>query len=66
MCILLCVCVCVCVCVVCSRVCTCVQLVVKPVAQNKGVEERNKRDIAAEERRNNPVASLHDKAGQVT
>jgi hypothetical protein len=43
-----------------------VQLVVKPVAQNKGVEERNKRDIETEERRNNPVASLHDKAGQVT
>ena len=47
-------------------VCVCVQLVVKPVAQNKGVEERNKRDIEAEERRNNPLASLHDKAGQVT
>ncbi len=56
--------VCVCVWYVCVRVC--VQLVVKPVAQNKGVEERNKRDIETEERRNNPVASLHDKAGQVT
>jgi len=52
----------------CVCVCVCVraQLVVKPVAQNKGVEERNKRDIEAEERRNNPLASLHDKAGQVT
>ena len=59
----MCVCVYVCLCVC---VCVCAQLVVKPVAQNKGVEERNKRDIETEERRNNPVASLHDKAGQVT
>ncbi len=59
----MCVCVYVCLCVC---VCVCAQLVVKPVAQNKGVEERNKRDIEAEERRNNPLASLHDKAGQVT
>ena len=41
------------------------QLVVKPL-QNKGVDERNRRDLEAEERRTNPGATLHDKMGQVT
>ena len=40
------------------------KLVVKAV-QNKGVEERNRRDQEAEHRRNNPGASLADKSGQV-
>ena len=41
------------------------QLVVKPVQQNKGVEERNRRDIEAEERRVNPEVSLASKTQQV-
>ena len=41
------------------------QLVVKPVQQNKGVDERNRRDIEAEERRVNPEVSLASKTQQV-
>ncbi len=40
------------------------QLVVKPV-QNRGVDERNRRDQEALQSRNDPTVSLHDKMGQV-
>jgi len=40
------------------------QLVVKPV-QNRGVDERNRRDQEVLQSRNDPAASLHDKMGQV-